>query len=202
MVTYLRAYFTQKIKYSFTNDAGTAVASTDGKHERRVYATIAYKEGGTGTSGWAIDESGIIYNTKTSGDVGFTATYNILPADPVARTAYSTAATKNIKYKVTKKPFSYTPDMEYLLFSIPGGENYRYPYDDGITDGNPVKPDGKGGTSNQSVLTDPDGNKNLQISWTITADEKDSTLSKTRVQENTFTSTRHPMNPAIMVRCA
>lgn len=173
MVTYLRAYFKQKIKYSFHNDAGSTVASTDGKHERRVYATIAYKEGGTGTSGWTIDESGILYNTKTSGDdVEFTATYNILPADPVARAAHSTAATKNIKYKVTKKPFSYTPDVEYLLFSIPGGDNYRYPYDDGITDGNPVKPDGKGGTSNQSVLTDPATNKNLQISWTITADEK------------------------------
>ena len=171
MVTYLRAYFKQKIKYNFHNDAGTEVKSTDGKHERRVYATIAYKEGGTGTEGWAIDASGIIYNTKTSGDVEFTATYNILPADPIARAAHSTAATKDIKYKVSKKPLSYT-NVEYLLFSIPGGDSYRYPYDDGIANGNPVKPDGKGGISNQSVLTDPATDKNLQISWTITADEK------------------------------
>ena len=81
LVTYLRAYFTQKIKYTFHNDAGAEVKSTDGKHERRVYATIAYKEGGNnkGTD-WDIDESGILYNKKASGDVEFTATYNILPA--------------------------------------------------------------------------------------------------------------------------
>lgn len=172
MVTYLRAYFTQKIKYSFTNDAGTAVASTDGKHERRVYATIAYKEGGTGKgTDWDIDDSGILYNIKASGDAEFTATYNILPADPVARAAHTTAATKDIKYKVQQKPLA-LENKDYLMYSIPGGDSYRYPYDDGIANGNPVKPDGKGGISNQSVLTDPATDKNLQISWTITADEK------------------------------
>ena len=171
LVTYLRAYFTQKIKYTFHNDAGAEVKSTDGKHERRVYATIAYKEGGNnkGTD-WDIDESGILYNKKASGDVEFTATYNILPADPVALSAHSTAATKDIKYKVTQKPLAPTAGTDYLLYSISGGDSYRYPYDDGVTDGGPVKPDGKGGTGNTSVLTDPDTNKNLQISWKITVD--------------------------------
>ena len=173
LVTYLRAYFTQKIKYTFHNDAGAEVKSTDGKHERRVYATIAYKEGGNnkGTD-WDIDESGILYNKKASGDVEFTATYNILPADPVTRAAHPTPATKDIKYKVTKKPLTFTENMDYLLYSISGGDSYRYPYDDGIADGGAVKPDGKGGTGDTSVLTDPDTNKNLQISWKITADEE------------------------------
>ena len=173
LVTYLRAYFTQKIKYTFHNDAGAEVKSTDGKHERRVYATIAYKEGGNnkGTD-WDIDESGILYNKKASGDVEFTATYNILPADPVARAAHSTPASKDIKYKVTQKPLALTADVDYLLYSISGGDSYRYPYDDGIADGGAVKPDGKGGTGGTSVLTDPDTDKNLQISWKITADEE------------------------------
>ena len=173
LVTYLRAYFTQKIKYTFHNDAGAEVKSTDGKHERRVYATIAYKEGGNnkGTD-WDIDESGILYNKKASGDVEFTATYNILPADPVVRAAHSTPASNDIKYKVTKKPLTFTENMDYLLYSISGGDSYRYPYDDGIADGGAVKPDGKGGTGDTSVLTDPDTDKNLQISWKITADEE------------------------------
>ena len=172
LVTYLRAYFTQKIKYNFRNDAGAEVKSTDGKHERRVYATIAYKEGGSKGTDWNIDESGILYNKKASGDVEFTATYNILPADPVTRAAHPTPATKDIKYKVTKKPLTFTENMDYLLYSISGGDSYRYPYDDGIADGGAVKPDGKGGTGDTSVLTDPDTNKNLQISWKITADDE------------------------------
>lgn len=173
LVTYLRAYFTQKIKYNFHNDAGAEVKSTDGKHERRVYATIAYKEGGNKGTDWDIDESGILYNKKASGDVEFTATYNILPADPVVLAAHSTPATKSIKYKVTQKPLALTANMDYLLYSISAGDNYRYPYDDGVADGDPVKPDGKGGTDNTSVLTDPGTNgstRNLQISWKITAD--------------------------------
>ena len=172
LVTYLRASFKQNISYEFYNDAGTKVAEQ--KKDRTVYGTLAYVSGGDGKgTDWDIDESGILYNKKASGDVEFTATYNILPADPVARAAHSTAATKGIKYKVTQKPLALTADMDYLLYSISGGNNYRYPYDDGVTDGDPVKPDGKGGTDNTSVLTDPGTNgstRNLQISWKITAD--------------------------------
>ena len=116
LVTYLRAYFTQKIKYNFRNDAGAEVKSTDGKHERRVYATIAYKEGGNKGTDWDIDEAGILYNKKASGDVEFTATYNILPADPVVLAAHSTPATKDIKYKVTQKPLAPTAGTDYLLY--------------------------------------------------------------------------------------
>ena len=172
LVTYLRAYFTQKIKYNFHNDAGAEVKSTDGKHERRVYATIAYKAGGNKGTDWDIDEAGILYNKKASGDVEFTATYNILPADPVVLAAHPTPATKDIKYKVTQKPLAPIADMDYLLYSISGGDSYRYPYDDGVADGGAVKPDGKGGTDNTSVLRDPDTDKNLQISWKITADDE------------------------------
>ena len=172
LVTYLRAYFTQKIKYNFHNDLGEEIKSTDGKHERRVYATIAYKEGGNKGTDWDIDEAGILYNKKASGDVEFTATYNILPADPVVLAAHPTPATKDIKYKVTKKPLTFTENMDYLLYSISGGDSYRYPYDDGVADGGAVKPDGKGGTDNTSVLRDPDTDKNLQISWKITADDE------------------------------
>lgn len=172
LVTYLRAYFKQKIKYSFTNDKGEPMSSTDGKHERRVYATIAYKDGGTSVTGWEIDESGIIYNTKPSGDVVFKANYNLLPADPKVQEDHATAQTKEIEYTVQKKPLSYTPDMDYLLYSISGGDSYRYLYDDDVAEGDPVKPDGKGGTGNTSVLRDPSSDKNTQISWKISADAK------------------------------
>ena len=180
LVTYLRAYFKQKINYSFTPDAGEPVAQTD--HERRVYATIAYKEGGSGKgTNWDIDASGVLYNKKSSGDAEFTATYNILPADPVAKAAHSTPVTKDIKYKVQQKVNlpSYDANMDYLLYSIPATDDYRYPYDDGSPNDSdhPVKPDGRGGTDTNkpSVLTDPlsDGSgRNPQISWKITVDDE------------------------------
>ena len=180
LVTYLRAYFKQKINYSFTPDAGEPVAQTD--HERRVYATIAYKEGGSGKgTNWDIDASGVLYNKKSSGDAEFTATYNILPADPVAKAAHSTPVTKDIKYKVQQKVNlpSYDANMDYLLYSISATDDYRYPYDDGSPNDSdhPVKPDGRGGvdSSKPSVLTDPlsDGSgRNPQISWKITIDSE------------------------------
>jgi hypothetical protein len=61
--------------------------------------------------------------------------------------------------------------MNYLLFSIKAGNDYRYPYDDGIAEDGVVKPDGKGGTGSSSFLTDPD-TPNLQISWKLTVDEE------------------------------
>lgn len=171
LVTYLRASFKQNISYEFYNDSGTKV--TEQKKDRTVYGTLAYASGGDGKgTDWDIDESGVLYNIKASGDAEFTATYNILPADPVVRAAHPTPATKDIKYKVTKKPLNYAANTDYLLFSIPVNDNYRYPYDDGIADGNPVKPNGMGGITNESVLTDPSSNKNEQISWKITADSK------------------------------
>ena len=169
-VTYLRAYYTQKMDYEFYNDAGTKV-SEKGK-DRRVYAKLYYESGGSnkGTN-WDINTtSGVIYNKLTS-NVTVTATYRIEPADPIAFGLHSTPDTKSIKYTLQPKSITPVAEMNYLLFSIKAGDNDRYPYDDGIAEGGDVKPDGKGGIGASSVLTDPD-NPNLQISWKLTVDEE------------------------------
>ena len=173
LVTYLRAYFTQKIDYSFDNDDDPAVTVSATDHERRVYATLAYAsdDDGKGTN-WDIDAAGVIYNKKASGDVEFTATYNILPADKKALADHSAPVPKDIKYKVTQKAFAPAADMDYLLFSIPGEDNKRYPLDDGTSD---VVAQGKGGTGIDSELTDPlnDGSgRNGKISWKVTVDSE------------------------------
>ena len=173
LVTYLRAYFTQKIDYSFDNDDDPAVTVSATDHERRVYATLAYAsdDDGKGTN-WDIDAAGVIYNKKASGDAEFTATYNILPADKKALADHSTPVPKDIKYKVTQKAFAPAADMDYLLFSIPGEDNKRYPLDDGTSD---VVAQGKGGTGIDSELTDPlnDGSgRNGKISWKVTVDSE------------------------------
>ena len=169
-VTYLRAYYTQKMDYEFYNDAGTKV-SEKGK-DRRVYAKLYYESGGDnkGTN-WDINTtSGVIYNKLTS-NVTVTATYRIEPADPIASGLHSTPGTKSIKYTLQPKSITPVAEMNYLLFSIKAGDNDRYPYDDGIAEGGDVKPDGKGGTGASSVLTDPD-TPNSQISWKLTVDEE------------------------------
>ena len=169
-VTYLRAYYTQKMDYEFYNDAGDKVSEKD--KDRRVYATLTYKSGGDNKgSNWDINTtSGVIYN-KTASNVDVTATYTIEPADPIAYSLHSTPGTKSIKYTLQPKSITPIDDMKYLLFSIKAGDDYRYPYDDGIDNGGLVKPDGKGGTGSTSVLTDP-ANPNLQISWKIQVDEE------------------------------
>ena len=167
-VTYLRAYYTQKMDYEFYNDAGTKVSET-GK-DRRVYAKLYYESGGDnkGTN-WDINTtSGVIYNKLTS-NVTVTATYRIEPADPIAYGLHSTPGTKSIKYTLQPKSITPVAEMNYLLFSIKAGDNDRYPYDDGIAEGGDVKPDGKGGTGASSLLTDP---ANPVISWKLAVDEE------------------------------
>ena len=167
-VTYLRAYYTQKMDYEFYNDAGTTVSDT-GK-DRRVYAKLYYESGGDnkGTN-WDINTtSGVIYNKLTS-NVTITATYRIEPADPIAFGLHSTPGTKSIKYTLQPKSITPVAEMNYLLFSIKAGDNDRYPYDDGIVEGGDVKPDGKGGTGTSSLLTDP---ANPVISWKLAVDEE------------------------------
>lgn len=174
LITYLRGYFTQKFNYSFVNDAGKTVSENN--KERRVYATYSYVSGGSnkGTD-WNITNDGIIYNMKASGDVAVTATYNVLPADPKALGLHpNPSSMNNRKFTIQQKAFTPTADMDYLFFSIKGGDDYRYPYDDGISENSPVKANGKGGTENTSVLSDPlnDGSgRNLKISWKITTDD-------------------------------
>ena len=175
LITYLRGYFTQKFNYSFVNDAGATVSENN--KERRVYATYSYTSGGDSNKGtdWDISSDGIIYNLKASGDVAVTATYDVLPSDPIALALHPAASSmSNRKFTIKQKALSPTANMDYLIFSIKGGDDYRYPYDDGIAQDNPVKANGKGGTTNASVLTDPlnDGlGRNRQISWNITTDD-------------------------------
>ena len=175
LITYLRGYFTQKFNYSFVNDAGATVSENN--KERRVYATYSYTSGGDSNKGtdWDISSDGIIYNLKASGDVAVTATYDVLPSDPIALALHPAASSmSNRKFTIKQKALSPTANMDYLIFSIKGGDDYRYPYDDGIAQDNPVKANGKGGTTNASVLTDPlnDGlGRNQQISWNITTDD-------------------------------
>lgn len=172
LITYLRGYFTQNFDYSFVNDAGATV-SENGK-DRRVYATYSYPSGSNEGTDWNISSDGIIYNKKASGNVDVTATYNVLPADPIALASHSTASSVSRKFTIQQKTLSPAADMDYLLFSIKGGDDYRYPYDDGITQDSPVKPNGKGGMGNNSVLFDPrnDGSgRNQKISWKITTDD-------------------------------
>ena len=167
-VTYLRAYYTQKMDYEFYNDVGNKESGT-GK-DRRVYAKLYYVSGGDnkGTN-WDINtESGVIYNKLTS-NVTITATYRIEPADPIAYGLHSTPGTKSIKYTLQPKSITPVAEMNYLLFSIKAGDDDRYPYDDNIAEGGEVKPDGKGGTGASSVLTEP---VNPEISWKLAVDEE------------------------------
>ena len=174
LITYLRGFFTQKFNYSFVNDAGTTVSENN--KERRVYATYSYTSGGNnkGTD-WNISE-GVIYNLKASDDVAVTATYDVLPADPIALGLHpDPSSMNNRKFTIQQKTFTPTADMDYLFFSIKAGDDYRYPYDKvDSTPDSPVKADGKGGTENTSVLFDPldDGTgRNQEISWKITTDD-------------------------------
>ena len=166
LVTYLRYYFTQKIDYVFYDDGGTQ--KTESAKDRFVYAKLEYASGGDakGTK-WDITDDGIIYNRQTSGDVAVTATYNMKPADAEALKSHESATQKAIK--LTLKPQAFAPDplKNYLLYSIPGGDSYRFPYDDGIAENGTVKSNGK-----KSDLTDPDvSGGNAQISWKIVRDD-------------------------------
>ena len=172
LVTYLRYYFTQKIDYEFYDDSGTK--KSDSGKDRYVYARLSYASGGNnkGTD-WDFDANGIIYNKKTSGDATVTATFNLEPADPLALNSHPSPTQKDIKLTIKQKVSLTESTNNYLLYSIKANDNYRYPYDDGVSENDPVKPDGKGGNRTESVLTDPDTNGgNKQISWNIEPDDE------------------------------
>ena len=174
LISYLRnCYFTQKMSYRFYNDAGTEVK--DDNKDRRLFVNLKYKSGGDGKgTKWDVSTNGdILYNKQASGDVEFTATYTLLAADPIVQENHPDGEDKEVKIKVQPKQFTPDTSKSYLIFSVNGGDNYRYPYDDGtLVAGSAVKPDGKGGTGTNSVLTDPDNDGgNKQISWKIEVDE-------------------------------
>ena len=170
-VTYLRYYFTQKFNYSYTDVTGTVKSAND--QSRYVYACLSYKDGGDGKGAtWNITNDGIIYSDKgQTADVTTSPNFNLLPADPFAREKHPNAVAKAIKFTIKPKPIAVDASKNYLLFSVKGSVDYRYPCDDGITENDPLKPNGKGGTDNTSILTDPDTNPNQQISWKITMDD-------------------------------
>ena len=158
-VTYLRHYFTQNATIEFNNDAEAKVSNTQ---NRRIYATLAYVSGGDGKgTTWDITDEGIIYNKQTSGDVSVTATYNVLPADLIARSKHADPVPTSITF--TLQPPLFTPDAtkNYLMFYI-NNENYQFPYDESLAEGDPVASDGK-----NSMLTEA----NPAISWKIERDE-------------------------------
>ena len=171
LVTYIRTYYIRNITAKINkNDAGTEnVAVVSGK-DSRCYQMLTYKSGGSnkGTN-WDISSDGIIYN-KTTSNQKVKATYTLTSLDPIALSAHS-VVDKDVELTIQPQPITPDASKNYILYSIKAGDNDRYPYDDGIGTGGIIKPDGKGGTSSSSVLTDPaieGGNK--QISWKVTVD--------------------------------
>ena len=175
-ITYLRnCYFTQKMTYEFYNDGGTAKSETD--VNRRVFVKLTFNSSTDANQGtkWQVDASnGILYliNTQTS-DYTIAATYDVVPADPFVPTAHLAAVQTNISFTLQPKTIKKSSEVNknYILFSIFGGDNFRYPYDNGLSEGAPVKPDGKGGLGSDSKLVDPDSNNgNADISWIVEMD--------------------------------
>jgi hypothetical protein len=171
LVTYIRTYYIRNITAKINkNDAGTENAAVVSGKDSRCYQKLTYKSGGSdkGTN-WDITSDGIIYN-KTSSNQTVKATYTLTSLDPIALGAHS-AVDKDVELTILPQPITPDASKNYILYSIKAGDDDRYPYDDGISVGGVIKPNGIGGTSSNSVLTDPineGGNK--QISWKITAD--------------------------------
>ena len=168
LVTYIRTYYIRNITVKInTNDAGTdnvQVASGDSY----CYQKLTYTSGGPnkGTN-WDITD-GIIYN-KTTANQKVKATYTLTSLDPIALSAHS-AVDKDVEFTIQPQPITPDASKNYIFYSIKAGDDDRYPYDEGISEGRIIKPDGKGGTNN-SILTDPaSGGGNPQISWKVTVD--------------------------------
>lgn len=175
-ITYLRnCYFTQKMSYEFYDDGGTR-KSEDNK-DRRVFVKLTFNSSTDANQGskWQVDASnGILYlkNTQTS-EYTIPATYDVVPADPFVPAAHLAAVQTNISFKLQPKTIKPSSELNknYILFSIYGGDNFRYPYDSvTLQENDPVKPNGKGGTGNDSDLSDPGNNGIAKISWIVEMD--------------------------------
>lgn len=188
LVTYLRYYFTQKFDYEYYDDSGSETKQSGSNMERRVYATLEYASSTDANKGTTWDVSSdnrIIYSMQTSGDVAVTATYNLLPADAEAlKQPYNHNVATQKAIKLTLKPQAFNPDAskKYLLYSIPGGDSYRFPLDDGIAENGTVKSNGA-----KSALSDPDVNGgNAEISWKIVKDDNDGLYTFQNVNTNRY----------------
>ena len=174
LVTYLRTYYVRNIIATITkDDADKTNQKVVDKKDSRCYQYLTYKSGGSnkGTN-WDISSDGIIYNKKTS-DQKVKSFYTLTSLDPIALSAHA-AVDKEVELTIKPQPITISPDApNYILYSIKAGDNDRYPYDDGIAVDGVLKPDGKGGTTNNSLLTDPaNEGGNPQISWKITMDDE------------------------------
>ena len=170
LVIYIRTYYIRNITAKINkNDAGTENAAVVSGKDSRCYQMLTYKSGGSnkGTN-WDITSDGVIYN-KTTSNQKVKATYTLTSLDPIALSAHS-AVDKEVELTIQPQPITPDASKNYILYSIKAGDDYRYPYDDGIGEGGIIKPNGKGGTSSSSVLTDPASGGNSRISWKVTVD--------------------------------
>ena len=162
MVTYLRQSFTQTFNYSFVNDAGTAVSGEN--QTRNRYATLTYIDGEYAgkQDTWNISDDKLIIYSNTSSNVTANVSFTLTPADPIAAALSEHTADRG--FQLTLQPRYMQPDntKNYLLFYMQNVD-YRFPYDDGIASGNPVKPN-----ATKDVLTED----NTQIQWKIADDGK------------------------------
>ncbi len=172
LVTYLRTYYIRNITVVVDkNDNEETNKKVVDKKDSRCYQMLTYKSGGSnkGTN-WDITSDGVIYN-KTTSNQKVKATYTLTSLDPIALSAHS-AVDKDVELTIQPQPITPNASKNYILYSIKAGDDFRYPYDDGISEGGIIKPDGKGGTFSSSVLTDPASGGNSKISWKVTVDDE------------------------------
>ena len=164
LVTYLRIYYIRNITVTITkNDNNETNKKVVDKKDSRCFCSLTYSSTSDANKGtkWDINETtGVIYNKQASGDVSVVATYSVGPLDPIALAAHS-ATNKTVTLKLQPLPFAPDAEKNYLLFYTKEA-NYRFPYDDALSEDAPVKTD-----ASKSVLTDANG----QISWKIVRDD-------------------------------
>ena len=168
---YLRYYFTQKVKYSFVNDAGTTVSNDKGA-DRRLYALLSYVSGGNDKGNtWNVADN-IIYSKQTEGNVDVTATFSLKPADPIVNgrqsdavyttNVHSTPSEQSLTFTLQPRAFTPTASSHYLLTYLNNASN-RLTYDDGLAESQPVRTNGT-----MSLLSVAE---NIQLTWIIEQDE-------------------------------
>ena len=168
LVTYLRTYYVHNIIATITkDDAGNTNSKVVDKKDSRCYCSLTYStttDANKGTN-WDINEtSGVIYSKQASGDYSVAATYSVAPLDPIALSNHP-ATNQTVTLKLQPLPFTPDAAKNYLLFNTKE-ENYRFPYDDGLSENDAVKTN-----ANKSALTEPLTSPNSNISWKIVRDD-------------------------------
>ena len=167
LVTYIRTYYNRNISVTvLKTDNGEVNKKVVDKKDSRCFCSLTYKTTSDTNKGikWDIDETtGVIYNKQASGDVSVAATYTLAPLDPIVLSNHP-ASDNTVTLKLQASPLAPDATKDYLLFYTKEA-NYRFPYDDGLDEDDPVKTD-----ASKNVLTaDP---ANQQISWKIVRDDE------------------------------